>query len=190
MGKSTQAARLASFLHACGSREPGGTVLGERIRTLLLGSSVGSLDVRAELYLILAARAQHVSERIRPMLTEGNVVVVDRFSGSTLAYQGFGRGLPLDVVRRQCDIATGGLWPDLTILLDLAVDEGVGRRSEVPDRIERETTSFHDRVRKGYLELARDDPSWVVVDASPDVDAVAQHIAALVQDRLELGAQR
>lgn len=184
-GKSTQAALLAAAIGAEQTREPGGSDLGERVRALLLDPSTGEIDDRAELFLMLAARSQHLAERIRPGLAGGRHVVVDRFSGSTLAYQGYGRGLPLADVRRACDLATAGCWPDLTLLLDLPAALGAARRSGVPDRIEGADGGFHERVTGGFRELAAAEPSsWVVIDASQGVDEVARDVLAAVGERL------
>jgi dTMP kinase len=140
--------------------------------------------------LMLAARAQHVAERIRPALEGGRHVVVDRFSGSTLAYQGFGRGLALGAVEQACDLATDGLWPDLTILLDVPLAVGAERRAAAGsalDRIESEQGDFHMRVVEGFLSLAAADPEhWVVIDGSAGVDDVARLVRSAVTDRLEL----
>jgi dTMP kinase len=192
-GKSTQAERLAHALGAELTREPGGTALGERIRRLLLEPETepaepGSIDARTELMLALAARAQHVSERIRPALDAGRDVVVDRYSGSTLAYQGYGRGLPVGEIRRACDLATGGLWPDLTLLLHVPVDVGSARRAaagSTPDRFESQRGGFHGRVAEGFLVLAADDPDrWVVIDGTGAVDDVARLVLHAVRRSL------
>ena len=187
-GKSTQASRLAAAIGADLTREPGGSWLGERVRQLLLdpepGEAAGEIDPRAELMLMLAARAQHVSEVIRPRLDAGRDVVVDRYSGSTLAYQGYGRGLPLQEIRGACDLATGCLWPDLTILLDVPVEVGTARRTSAggePDRIEAERDGFHVRVRGGFLaEAAADASSWVVIDGTLDPGDVERQVRVAV----------
>ncbi|MHB1508786.1 MAG: dTMP kinase [Acidimicrobiales bacterium] len=180
-GKSTQSRLLAESLDAELTREPGGTDLGDRIRAWLLhrdGEDEGTtLDPRTELMLMLAARAQHVSERIAPVLETGRDVVVDRYSASTLAYQGYGRGLPLEEVRRACALAAGGLWPDLNILLDIAPATGSGRAAPCsrPDRIEAESGAFHERVARGFRALAAaEGDRWVVIDATLDVETVAR----------------
>jgi dTMP kinase len=191
-GKSTQASRLAAALKAEVTREPGGSVLGERVRQLLLdpqlGKAAGWIDARAELMLMLAARAQHVSELIRPRLESGRDVVVDRYSGSTLAYQGYGRGLPLEEIRQACDLATNGLWPDLTILLDVPLEVGAARRmtaSSPPDRIESERDGFHVRVREGFLAEAAADPDrWVVIDGTLDFGEVERLVWTAVDQLL------
>jgi dTMP kinase len=186
-GKSTQAARLATSIGGIATREPGGTKLGEQVRGLLLDPAHGEVDPRAELMLMLAARAQHVAERIEPALVAGTHVVVDRFSASTLAYQGYGRGLPLDEVRQACDLATGGLWPDITILLDVDVATGAERRRhERPDRIESADEGFHERVRDGFLALAAAGPeTWLVLDGSRRPGEVAAAALAAVRARMK-----
>lgn len=185
-GKSTQARLLAQHLGACLTREPGGTVLGEHVRNLLLDPAVGAVEPRAELLLMVAARAQHVGEVILPTLEDGRDVVCDRFSGSTLAYQGYGRGLPFEDVSRACEIAAGGLEPDLTVLLDVDASVAAGRRNAVPDRIEAEDPAFHARVRAGFRELAAK-LGWSVVDGRGTPHEVAALIAEIV-DRVLLGA--
>ena len=185
-GKSTQAALLASSLGAELTREPGGSAFGERVRGLLLDPAIGSMDDRTELMLLLAARAQHVAERLRPWLADGLDVIVDRYSGSTLAYQGYGRGLPLAELRIACDLATGALWPDLTVLLDVPLETGGARRAGASsDRIESEDDAFHERVRQGYLELAAADPAtWAVIDGNDSPEEVAARVLAAVRQEL------
>ncbi|MGD0741882.1 MAG: dTMP kinase [Acidimicrobiales bacterium] len=186
-GKSTQAELLAAYLGAESTREPGGTAIGERIRAILLADDLAPLDPRAELMLMLATRAQHVAERIRPWLDAGRDVVCDRFSGSTLAYQGYGRGLPLDEIVAANDLSCGGLSPDLIVLLDLPIAEGAARREQPDDRIEKEDEAFFSRVAKGFRELAQADPGhWAVVDASGPREAVAERVRAVVATRLGL----
>ena len=168
-GKSTQARRLAEWLGAGTilTREPGGTPLGEGIRTLLLDPRHAGMAPVAESLLFFADRAEHVARRVRPALDEGRSVVCDRYVDSSLAYQGFGRGLPLPALDAVAALATGGLSPDLTVLLDLPVDVGlgrVGRRGPV-DRMEAEEKAFHERVRQGFLALVDREPHrWLVLD--------------------------
>jgi dTMP kinase len=176
---------LARRLGALATREPGGTALGEALRAVLLEATPEPVDARAELLLMVAARAQHVALVIAPALAAGRIVVSDRFSGSTLAYQGYGRGLPLDDVRRASDLATGGLRPDLSVLLDLPEDLAARRREGPLDRIEAQEAGFHSRVRSGFLELAAAEPTaWVVVDAGGTPDEVEQLVLAAVEARL------
>lgn len=181
-GKSTQAALLAARLDAVLTREPGGTRVGEQVRAILLDLSVGGLDPRAEALLMAAARAQHVSEVVAPALAGGRDVVTDRFSHSSLAYQGHGRGLPLDQVRYLSDWATGGLWPDVVVLLDLPAGEAEARRGR-PDRFEAEGPDFHARVVDGFRAMAEAEPAlWRVVDGRGTVEEVAIRVWGAVAD--------
>jgi dTMP kinase len=185
-GKSTQALRLARAIGALSTAEPGATQLGATLRTLLLDPGLPPVSERAEALLMAADRAQHVDEVVRPALDAGRWVVTERFSGSTLAYQGYGRGLDLDELRRLVLWATGGIEPDLTILLDVSPSLARGRRDlERADRLERLDAGFHGRVRDGYRALAEADPdTWVVVDAGADVEVVAEQLLAVVRGRL------
>jgi dTMP kinase len=178
-GKSTLLRALAGRIAAAGrecvaTREPGGTPLGERIRDLVLAHDA-PLDSLAELLLFEAARAQLVATVIRPALDRGAVVVCDRFAASSIAYQSYGRGLPRDAVERANAVATGGLSPDLVLLLDLPVADGLARRAGDggANRFEREDAAFHERVRQGFLSLAREEPErWRVIDATGALDGV------------------
>jgi len=191
-GKSTQIHRLASALADQGfavwtTREPGGTSLGERIRPLLLGPRTGELSPLTEALLFTAARAQLVAEVIQPRLRRGEVVLCDRFIDSTLAYQGYGRGLDLAFLTRLQEEATAGLKPQLTLLLTLPVQVGLSR---IPvssqDRLDREDPAFHARVLDGYLRLAGSDPDrWRQVDASASPDAVAATILEHVHQAIK-----
>jgi dTMP kinase len=170
-GKSTQTRALYRRLSREGfravlTREPGGTKLGERVRRHLKQTGETRISPLAELFLIATARAQLVSEVIRPELEEGQTVICDRFTPSTLAYQGYGRGLDTDAIRHVNDIATDGMSPDLIVLLDVPVEEGLGRKNgKEKDRFESESLAFHTRVRRGYLDMAKADPKrWLVVD--------------------------
>jgi dTMP kinase len=175
-GKTTQLARLATALRRKGylltpSREPGGTDVGERIRPLLTDPAT-PLSATAELLLYLADRAHHVHTKIRPALAAGHIVLCDRFSDSTLAYQGYGRGGDLATIRQLDAIARDGCGPDLTFLLDCPVSVGLDRALKRPgthrhaDRFEREPPAFHERVRAGFLELARAEPErFVILDS-------------------------
>ncbi|HVA32933.1 MAG TPA: dTMP kinase [Candidatus Baltobacteraceae bacterium] len=171
-GKSTLLAGLAGALRSEGceplmTREPGGTPVGDAIRGIFLDRSI-AISPLTEALLVNAARAEHVAGTIRPALAAGTVVLCDRFVDSTLAYQGYGRGLDLELLRRLCSIATGGLEPDLTLLIDVSV--GVSRdrtRARVhADRVESEDDAFHQRVRAGFLELARTSPRHHVLDGA------------------------
>ncbi len=178
-GKSTQAGLLAARLGAVLTHEPGGTEVGARIRAIVLDPGLGSpLDPRAEALLMAADRAQHVAEVIAPALARGDDVVSDRFTGSTLAYQGFARGLDVDELARISAWATAGLEPDVVLLLDVPPEVAVPRMGGAPDRMESAGDDFHRRVAEGYRALALADPRrWVVVDGSGTVDAVAGRVA-------------
>jgi dTMP kinase len=189
-GKTVLARRVAEALDARGrrvllTREPGGTDLGERVRALLLERSSGELAIepRADALLFNAARAQLVAEVIRPALAAGQVVLCARFADSTLAYQGYGAGLPIEELRSIAAVATGGLDPDLTVLLD--VDPEVGLRRKSPGARNRFEASFdvefHRRVRAGFLALAKQEPErWRVVDSTRHVDVVFDDLLGVV----------
>ncbi len=188
-GKSTQVARLEGWLRDRGhdpliTREPGGTPVAEDVRRILLDSD--RLSPRTELLLMLASRSALVADVIGPALEAGRVVVTDRFHLSTLAYQGYGRALPLEDVARMNRFATGGLEPDLTVLLDVEPDVGAARRTgrdAGPDRIERAGDAFHRRVLEAYRELAAADERIVRLDASPSADEVHSAIVGLLEGR-------
>ena len=185
-GKSTQAARLAQRLDAVLTREPGGTAVGERLRALILDPATGDIDGRTEVLLVAAARAQHVAEVIAPALATGRHVVTDRFTGSSLAYQGYGRGLSLEDVRAVSSFATGGREPDLYVLLDVPASVAVERMGGARDRLESAGDGFHERVRSGYAALAASDASWVVVDGTAEPDEVEAAVWEAVSARLGL----
>jgi len=188
-GKSTQAVQLGQYLELKGfrvlvTREPGGSPAAEAIRNVLLDPQNGTITPMAELLLYEAARAQHVEERIRPALDSGQVVVCDRFADSTVAYQGYGRGLPCDMIGQLNRIATHGVWPDLTIIVDLPADVGLARatRERASDRIERETLAFHERVRDGFLKIAEADTQRIrVIDGGGTVEKVAERIRSVAE---------
>ena len=181
-GKSTQIARLATRLrdqgrHVVTTREPGGTPAGDRIREVLLDPSL-RIDPLPEFLLYAAARAQHVRERILPALETGADVLCDRFAASSVAYQGYGRGLDPGWVAGVNAVATDELRPDATLLLDLPVEAGLARIAArgATDRLERADRAFHQRVREGFLRLADEAPGWTVVDADADEEAVAEFV--------------
>jgi len=190
-GKSTQVQLLAEALRGAGrevivAREPGSTELGERIRATVLADHDLDVPARSELFLMLAARAAFVAQVVHPAIEAGKVVVADRFELSTLAYQGAGRGLPLEEVRRCNRFATGGLSPDLTVLLDLDPEEGARRQQaagKAPDRLEKEAREFHRRVAAGYRELAREVPALVSVPAEGGVHEVHARVLDAVRGR-------
>lgn len=184
-GKTTQARLLADNLGALVTWEPGATPLGRALRQLVLspGSEAGPTD-RAEVFLLAADRAQHVSEIIQPTLETGRWVVTDRYSGSTLAYQGWGRGLNVSELRGLTEWATGGLEADFSILIDVPVEVARARLSAIPDRLEGLDVTFHERVRQGFLHLAEQDPKgWAIVDGSPPPAEVATVVAQMVEMR-------
>lgn len=177
-GKSTQARVFAARLGALLTREPGGTAIGAQIRSIVLDPSSSALTARAEALLLAADRAQHVEEVIAPMLESGRDVVTDRFSGSTLAYQGWGRGLDPEALTTMSSWASDGLEPDLVVLLDVPSDVATGRLAgSQPDRVEGLAEAFHQRVAEGYRTLAAAAPArWVVVDGTGEVDQVAGRV--------------
>jgi len=184
-GKSTQAARLAERLDAVLTREPGGTAIGSRIRALVLDPANRELADRAEALLMAADRAQHVAEVIRPALDAGRTVVTDRFAGSSLAYQSYGRGLPLAEVEHLSRWATDGVWPDLVVLLDVPEAVAEARLGTERDRMEEVGDGFHQRVAAGFRALAAADPErWTVVDGTGSPDEVAKRVWATVADRI------
>ncbi|OHE79328.1 MAG: dTMP kinase [Verrucomicrobia bacterium GWF2_62_7] len=197
-GKTTQARRLEVRLREAGipvlyTREPGGTVTGDRIRQLLLDPGSSGLDAHAEFLLYAASRAQHLAEKIIPALDRGLTVISDRFMDASLAYQGYGRGLDLAALRSINAFATHGRTPDLTIILMVPVAEGLRRAINTPkeghvtgvgDRIEQETLAFHQRVADGYRALAAGEPKrFELVDAVRPIDELTEQLVALVRGR-------
>lgn len=191
-GKSTQARQLADHLLQQGhsllfTREPGGTEIGDQIRKVIMSLDNTRMSREAEFLLFSASRAQVVRELIRPHLDAGGVVVSDRFYDSSLAYQGYGHGLSLDRLRAITEFVTGGLTPDLTLLLDLSAEAGLQRRKQEGswNRLDDYDLEFHQRVRAGYLELAAEQPErWVTIDASQSPEQVQQAIRVAVAERL------
>ncbi len=185
-GKSTQARRLGEALDAVITRETGGTTIGKRLRDILHDTSVTDLNDHAETLIVAADRAQHLAEVVRPALASGRHVVSDRSVYSTLAYQGYGRGLPIDEVRRINEWAIGDTWPDLVVLLTVPDQVTTERmRKRQLDRFEQAGDDFHRRVDTGFAEMAAADPQrWMVVDASGSKDTVAQLIRSVVRERL------
>lgn len=189
IGKSTQLRILTHRLEAAGLavralREPGGTVVGEAVRAILLDPDHVGLDARAELLLYEAARAQLVAEVIEPALDAGEIVLCDRFYDSTTAYQGYGRGLPLDEIAALNMAATGGLAPDRTLVLDIEPAVALERATRGgADRLESEDGSFHERVRAGFSAIAAQEPGRVrVVDATGSIESVAARVAEALAD--------
>jgi dTMP kinase len=199
-GKTTQIRALENYLTSQGkacvvTREPGGTALGVMLRRVLLQAGGALIAPSSELFLYLADRAQHVSEVIRPAVAAGKIVLCDRFTDSTLAYQGYGRGLDLALLRQFNSVADDGTRPDLTLLLDCPVDVGLGRtasrQAQSPsgapkeDRFEREKLEFHERVRAGFLDLARQEPErFRIIDAARSADDVSLAIRKIVDEAM------
>jgi dTMP kinase len=176
-GKSTQAARLAERLGALLTREPGGTPLGEKIRSVVLDPSNGSVDPRAEALLMAAARAQHVADVIEPALARGETVVTDRYIGSSLAYQGHGHGLSVEELVQLSHWATDGRPADVVVLLTVPADVAADRLRRPTDRMERLGKKFHRRVNEGFTALADANPDhWLVVDGVGTIDEVAERV--------------
>jgi len=183
-GKSTQAARLARRIGAVLTHEPGDTPLGAAVRRILLDAADLDITARAEALLMAADRAQHVQALVRPALELGQTVVTDRYFGSSIAYQGYGRQLPPPEVASLSEWATEGLWPDLVILLQVPGSVAERRTGGPRDRLEAAGTAFHRRVHEGFLQQAIADPDrWVLVDGTGTEDEVAEHIWQVVSIR-------
>lgn len=199
-GKTSQINKLAESLKNLGqlvltTREPGGTPEGEKIRALLVQRDSGNWNPLAEVLMLYAARSMHVERVIKPALARGEIVISDRFSDSTRAYQGYGRGLAPEAIHNVHKVTLGDFKPDITFLLDIDVDTGLSRSHKrlaaakgfhnTEDRFERLDKAFHERLRAGFLEIAAAEPARVhVIDAAQDVDAIAAQILEIVQARL------
>ena len=181
-GKSTQSRLLLKKLEQQNipvvlTHEPGGTALGNELRKTLKRKRDSSISPQAELFLLAASRAQLVVELIRPALEEGKVVLCDRFTHSTMVYQGYGRGLDFTAIKMVNNMATRNLNPDLIILLDISPEQGLARKQSLKDRFELEDLSFHRRVREGYVKMAAAEPDrWLVIDASLPKGKIAEII--------------
>jgi dTMP kinase len=192
-GKSTQVRELAECLRSAGcevlvTREPGGTSISEQVRAVLFNPKNTDMHPRTEILLFQAARAQLVEQVIRPRLEEGAIVISDRYADSTLTYQGYGYQLDLEQLRALIEFATGGLKPDLTLLLDVEVEEGLRRRASggQQNRLDAYDLPFYQRVRQGYLQLVRAEPErWVVIDANRPPEEVQAEIRRVVFERLK-----
>ena len=190
-GKSTQSRLLCDYLrarrvHFVYTREPGGTRVGEKVRKILLNPANYSIIDRCELLLYLSSRAQLVSEIIKPALSKGKIVISDRFSDATLAYQGYGGGLDIGLIKRLNNFVTENIRPDLTLFLDIGVKKGLARslRSRRADRIEERPISYHQRVKRGYLELARSSPERIkVIKAGKDINKTQREIRKIVEEK-------
>lgn len=194
-GKTTQIATLAEKLQSAGVavlslREPGGTAISEQIREVVLSAQNAGIAYTTEVLLFQAARAQIYEEVVLPALTEGTVVLMDRSRDSSVVYQGMVRGFGVELIEQLNNISTKKTFPDLTLLLDVDVSEGLQRRQDSGkvDRLDAEDTSFHDKIRQAYLEVAQKDTTgrWVVLDANQDLQSVAQDIWAVVSQKLSL----
>jgi dTMP kinase len=189
-GKTTQSRRLSIWLRDQGydvvsTLEPGATKVGMRLRAVLLDTATAGLSARAETLMYAADRAEHVNLVIRPAVDRGAIVVTDRYVDSSLAYQGAGRDLPVSEIAKINRWATGGLVPDLTILLDLPPTDGLGRRTASADRLEAEPEEFHERVRAGFRALAHAEPGrYLVLDATRPADEITRQITETVRDLL------
>jgi dTMP kinase len=185
-GKSTQVKLLAEWLAGEGvkvqpARDPGGTAIGERIRAILLDRLHEEMVVPCELMLYMASRAQLVAQVIRPALEKGQCVLSDRYVSSTVAYQGAGGAEAADV-REVGRVAVGGLWPDLTIVLDLSAQSGLARLGKAKDRVESKDFAYHSRVRELFLEQAREDPRrWAVVEATGTIEEVQARLRSVIE---------
>lgn len=192
-GKSTQTRLLTEYLRQHGravvvTAEPGGTPISLRIRELLLSLDSREMDPVTELLLYNAARVQHIREVISPALERGEIVVTDRFSDSTLAYQGYGRAIDRTMIDALDAIATKGMRPDLTLLLDIDVQTGLQRNREINkrDRLELEDVAFHEKVRKGFLEIAAQEPKRVrIIDCSGSIESIQRNIIDTVDAFLD-----
>jgi len=193
-GKSMQIRELADFVRKQGfevltTREPGGTFIGDQIREVIMRMDNTMMHPNTEILLFCAARAQIVTEVILPNLDKGVVVISDRYGDSTLAYQGYGHGLDLKILKDILRFATGGLQPDLTLLLDVDINEGLNRKIKGGsewNRLDAQQVEFHCRVRKGYLEMAQAEPDrWQIIDAANDPLTVQQDIRAVILKKLE-----
>ena len=189
-GKSTQVRLLSKALSDRGHEvvttfEPGDTPVGKRLREILLGHDTGALDPRTEALLYAADRAEHVASVVRPLIERGAICLSDRYIDSSIAYQGAGRTLDPADIQRVSEWATGGLWPDLTIVLDIDPEIGLTRFSAPADRLEAEPLAFHRRIREHFLALAQREPDrYLIVDATASVDDVSASIWGVVESRL------
>lgn len=192
-GKSSQLRPLAAFLKEQGysivtTREPGGTEIGDQVRDVLMRLDNTSMHPRTETLLFLAARAQLVEQCIRPALGSGSLVLCDRYADSTLAYQGYGHGMDRTFLRQLLDFATGNLWPDLTLLLDIEPEKGLQRKRSAQEwnRTDAYELAFHKRVWQGYREMAQQDPKrWVVIDASQPFDTIQEQLRGIITQRIQ-----
>ena len=192
-GKTSQLPALATYLEGLGykvvcTREPGGTAISDQIREVLTSMKNQELHPRTEILLFLAARAQLVEQVIKPALEAGKIVLCDRYGDSTLAYQGYGHGLDLKILKQMLEFATDHLTPDLTLLLDLEVEDGLARKKKGAEwnRLDAYALAFHKRVREGYHQLIAEEPKrWVTVDATQDIDTVQAALRKTILKKLK-----
>lgn len=196
-GKTMQIPLLVDFLRGKGyqvfaAREPGGTAIGDQVRAILMNLQNTSMHPRTETLLFCAARAQLIEEVVRPHLLKNEVVILDRYADSTMAYQGYGHQNDLEMIRQVLQFATGGLKPDLTLLLDIEAEAGLRRRQKSGgewNRMDDYQLELHQRVRRGYLEMAKAEPErWRVVDASQPPEVVQSSIQKIIVDYLHLNS--
>lgn len=198
-GKTTQIRRLIPVLQEKGfdivhTREPGGTDIGDQIRSIIMNMKNKSMHPRAEILLFCASRAQLVEELVRPSLSEGKLVLCDRYADSTMAYQGYGHGLDRDVLSQLLHFATGGLKPDLTLLFDISAEAGLRRRltnHEEWNRMDDYALQFHERVRSGYLAMAAAEPErWAVIDADRTLDEIHREVVSVIIEKLSVKSEK
>ncbi|PKM77481.1 MAG: dTMP kinase [Firmicutes bacterium HGW-Firmicutes-15] len=184
--KENLLALMAGNYHVIGIREPGGTVISEKIRDMLLDVHNDGIIGKTEALLYAAARSQLVEEIIRPALIQGKIIIADRYMDSTIAYQGYGRGLDIEFLEDLNRLCTGGLKPDLTLLLDIDPEAGQSRRNQdIPDRLEKEGFEFQARIRAGYLKLCEKDPSRIkVLDASQTAEQLIREAMGMIEAAL------
>ena len=194
-GKSSQMNPLAEFIRQRGysvftTREPGGTEISDQVRSILADLKNKGMHPRTEILLFCGARAQLVEEAIRPRLQQGQIVISDRYADSTLAYQGYGHGVNLEFLKKLLNFATGDLWPDLTLYLDVEAEEGLSRRRRGGgewNRLDDYALDFHRRVRQGYLKMANQDPQrWCIIDANRSKELVLEEICQTISKVLPI----
>ena len=193
-GKTTHSKLLADFLKTKGykvvyTREPGGVIISEKIRKILLDPRNNRMDILCEMFLYMAARAQIVKEKIKPALESGSVVISDRFMDATIVYQGYAGGIDTAIIKKIGLVATRGIRPDITFLLDIDAGQGLRRSGDVKDRMEKKPLQFHRKVREGYLLLAKKEPKRIkIISATGDIQETQDKIRRIVLERLSKGS--
>ncbi|MFW6269059.1 MAG: dTMP kinase, partial [Bacillota bacterium] len=193
-GKSTQVSLLSRQLKNMGyevvvTREPGGTEIGEEIRNILLDSGNKNMDYKTEVLLYAADRAQDIKERIQPALNSGKIIIADRYLDSSIVYQGYGRRLNLEMVKKINNWVVGDFYPDLTIVLDIDIEKGLKRARNISvtkDRLEEEVMEFHQRIRKGFLEIAESEKRFEILKADQEPDKINSIILDIIRERFPL----